>query len=68
MNFVSYIIGKVLNRHQQTQSSHVSEHEIREAIAQLNEMSDRELSELGLARGGIEYAVRYGRSADQQAA
>lgn len=36
------------------------EKEIRRAIHELNRLSDRELRELGLARSGIESAVRFG--------
>jgi hypothetical protein len=38
----------------------VEEKEIRRAICELNRLSDRELRELGLARSGIESAVRFG--------
>lgn len=36
------------------------EKEIRRAIRELDRLNDRELRELGLARSGIEYAVRFG--------
>ncbi len=69
MNLITYIFGKVLHHNKTAQNeSHTAEHEIREAVAQLQAMSDRELSELGVSRGDIEYAVRYGRFTDQQAA
>ena len=41
----------------------VSEFEIRRAIRQLEALSDRDLSDIGLARSEIKHAVRYGRKA-----
>lgn len=41
----------------------ISESEIRHAIEELHALSDRDLDDLGIARGDIEYAVRYGRQA-----
>ena len=41
----------------------VSEFEIRRAIRQLEALSDRDLSDIGLARSDIKQAVRYGRKA-----
>ena len=39
-----------------------AERETRRAIAELSHYSDRELDDLRIHRGGIENAVRYGRS------
>lgn len=50
---------------QPTTPTTISEQNIRTAVTQLNAMTDRELDELGLTRGSIEYAVRYGRPQDQ---
>jgi hypothetical protein len=44
----------------QPQEAKTGEKEIRRAIHELNRLSDRELRELGLARSGIESAVRFG--------
>ncbi|MBO0614188.1 MAG: hypothetical protein RL122_2161 [Pseudomonadota bacterium] len=41
----------------------VSEFEIRRAIRELEALSDRDLSDMGLARSEIKHAVRYGRKA-----
>ena len=41
-------------------SSSTEEKEIRRAIRELKAMSDRELRDLGIARSGIEAAVRHG--------
>ena len=41
----------------------VSEFEIRRAIRELEALSDRDLSDIGLARSDIKQAVRYGRKA-----
>ncbi|MFZ1387156.1 MAG: DUF1127 domain-containing protein [Thiolinea sp.] len=38
-----------------------SNSEIRQAIRELRSLSDRDLSDMGLARSEIEYAVRHGR-------
>jgi len=40
----------------------------RRAIRELHSLSDRELSDLGMARSNIESAVRYGRKDDKRAA
>ncbi|WP_020560455.1 DUF1127 domain-containing protein [Thiofilum flexile] len=48
-----------------TNTTALSEREIRRAVTELKALDDRDLSELGLTRGGIEYAVRYGRPQDQ---
>jgi uncharacterized protein YjiS (DUF1127 family) len=37
------------------------EKEVQHAIKELNDFSDRGLADLGLTRGNIEFAVRYGR-------
>lgn len=50
---------------QATDASAISEREVRQAVAELNALDDRELEELGLTRSNIEYAVRYGRPQDQ---
>jgi uncharacterized protein YjiS (DUF1127 family) len=41
-------------------SAHTSS-EIRQAIRELRSLSDRDLSDMGLTRSEIEYAVRHGR-------
>lgn len=41
--------------------SHHSSAELRQAIRELRSLSDRDLSDMGLARSEIEYAVRHGR-------
>ncbi len=41
-----------------------SKGEIRRAISQLKSLSDAQLTDIGLARGDIVYAVRHGRFGD----
>jgi uncharacterized protein YjiS (DUF1127 family) len=43
--------------------ANLSELEIRRAIHQLEALSDRDLSDMGLVRSEIKHAVRYGRQA-----
>lgn len=42
--------------------ANMSENDIRHAIEELQSFTDRELDDIGLARGEIEYAVRHGRA------
>ena len=51
----------------QPEKTELSEAEIQLAVAELQSFSDRELNDLGLGRGDIEHAVRYGRPQDQLA-
>ena len=45
-------------------AKNISEADVQLAIEELDAYSDQELNDLGLTRGTIEYAVRYGRSDD----
>ncbi|PID49442.1 MAG: hypothetical protein CR991_06785 [Proteobacteria bacterium] len=60
-NFLDMISDVFNNKPAANDASSVSEAEIRRAIRELKAMNDRELNDLGLARGEIEHAVRYGR-------
>ena len=44
----------------QTPEAAAEEQEIRRAIQELKQFSDRELHDIGISRGSIEHAVRYG--------
>jgi uncharacterized protein YjiS (DUF1127 family) len=46
-------------------SGYVDRRVERTAIALLQSMSDRQLKDIGLARGQIEYVVRHGRDIDR---
>lgn len=57
MNVITKALGFVYAKHQQDSK----QKEMRQAIRELETFSDRELMDLGLVRGDIERAVRYGR-------
>lgn len=46
----------------QTPAAAAEEREIRRSIRELKQFSDRELQEIGISRGSIESAVRYGNA------
>lgn len=61
MKNIFHFFSQFIHPEAAANDSEHSNSEIRQAIRELRSLSDRDLSDMGLARSEIEYAVRHGR-------